>query len=68
MLEEPWLDPKLDPEIVIDVPTCPLFVLRLEIDGGVVTVNVMLLLWDVPSLTTTGPEVAAAGTETMMES
>jgi len=59
--------PKLAPVIVTDVPTNPDVGLRLVMLGaGVVTVKFTVLLATLPTVTTTPPEVAPAGTGTVM--
>lgn len=58
--------PKLVPEIVIEVPTGPLFGVRLVTFGGGVTLKPRLLLACLPTVTTTLPPVAPVGTGTTM--
>src|SRR5689334_5225710 len=60
----PCIKPKFIPVIVTDVPTGPDVGFRLVIDGGIVTVNVTPLLAVPPTVTTTFPVVAPAGTGT----
>jgi len=63
----PGAVPKFVPLIVTDVPTGPLPGETFVIDGpAVVTVNVGALLATPPTLTTTPPVVAPAGTGTTM--
>jgi hypothetical protein len=62
----PCAAPKLAPAIVTDVPTGPEAGVRLVMLGGVVTVKVMPLLATPPTVTTTLPVVAPAGTGTVM--
>jgi len=67
----PFVDPKFEPAIVIDVPTAPLVGERLVMLGvmlgaALVTVYVMPLLAAPPTVTTTFPVVAPAGTGTAM--
>src|SRR5207245_9606380 len=62
----PWVAPKFAPVIVTDVPTGPLGGARLVIPGVVNTVNATPLLALPPTVTTTLPVVAAAGTGTTM--
>src|SRR5439155_10968986 len=62
----PWVAPKFAPVIVTDVPTGPLVGARLVIPGVVNTVNATPLLALPPTVTTTLPVVAAAGTGTTM--
>jgi hypothetical protein len=56
----PWVVPKLFPTTVTDVPTTPEPGERLSICGD--TVKVTPLLGDPPTVITTGPDVAPAGT------
>jgi len=63
---EPWLEPKFAPEIVTGVPSGPEVGLMPEMLGAGTTVKVIPLLGTPPTVTTTGPEVAPAGTEVMM--
>jgi len=65
-LLEPWLAPKFAPLTVTDVPSGPDVGLIPEMLGAGTTVNVIPLLWTPPTVTTTGPVVAPAGTEVMM--
>jgi hypothetical protein len=58
----PCVAPKLEPAIDTAAPTGPLFGVRLEMDGGVVTVNATPLLAPAPVVTTTFPVVAPTGT------
>lgn len=59
----PWLGPKFDPLMVTAVPTGPEPGARPVIEGGGrVTVNVAPLLATPPTVTTTAPVVAPAGT------
>src|SRR5262249_36435920 len=62
----PWLAPKLVPLIVTDVATGPLDGDKLVRVGGTVTVKVSALLATPPTVTTTLPVVAPAGTGTAM--
>src|SRR4029077_10294114 len=65
----PFVDPKFAPAIVTEVPTDPLAGVRLATVGTVpvtVTVNVWPLLAAPPTVTTTFPVVAPAGTGTTM--
>src|SRR4029077_2289618 len=63
----PWLAPKLVPAIVTAVPTKPLAGARLvTVGGGAVTVNATPLLATPPTVTTTLPVVAPAGTCVLM--
>ena len=63
----PWDAPKFVPEIVTGVPTGPDVGFNVEIEGGgTVTVNVTPLLAIPPTVTTTLPVVAPAGTGTVM--
>src|SRR5690349_15586645 len=62
----PWGEPKFAPVIVIGVPTGPDAWLKLVIVGADVTVKVIPLLFTPPTVTTTFPVVAPAGTGTPM--
>jgi hypothetical protein len=62
----PWLAPKLLPAIVTAVATGPLDGERLVSVGVGITVNVSALLTSPPTVTTTLPLVAPAGTGTVM--
>ena len=62
----PWLAPKLLPLIVIAVATGPLDGERLVSVGVGMTVNASALLGSPPTVTTTLPLVAPAGTGTVM--
>jgi len=62
----PFVVPKLVPEIVTDVPTNPEVGLKLVMLGGSVTVKFTPLLTTPLMDTTTFPEVAPAGTGTML--
>src|SRR5262245_44089678 len=62
----PCVAPKVVPVIVTGVPTGPAVGVRRVIDGGTVTVNATPLLGKPPTVTTTGPVVAPAGTGTTM--
>lgn len=63
----PWLAPKFEPAIVMDVPITPEVGLRfVMLGGGTVTVKGTPLLALPPTVTTTLPVVAAAGTGTTM--
>jgi hypothetical protein len=63
----PWLPPKLLPVIVTEVPIAPEVGLRLVmLGGGNVTVKPTALLATPPTVTTTFPVVAPAGTGTAM--
>jgi hypothetical protein len=66
MVLEPWLAPKFAPETVTEVPNGPELGLKPLMLGGGTTVKVIPLLWTPPTVTTTGPVVAAAGTGAMM--
>ena len=60
----PWPAPKLLPLIVTEVPTGPRFGVKLVMLGAEFTVNVTALLATPPTVTITGPVVAAVGTGT----
>src|SRR5260221_7360757 len=60
----PWVAPKVVPVIVTAVPTGPLAGDRLVMAGGTVTVKDAPLLARPPTVTTTVPAVAPAGTGT----
>src|SRR6266850_2393055 len=62
----PFVAPKLVPAIVTAVAICPLVGVRLVMVGGTVTVNETPLLASPPTVTTTLPVVAPAGTGTTM--
>src|ERR1700733_10973412 len=62
----PCVVPKLVPVIVTTVATVPDVGLTLVIVGGGVTVKLTPLLAWPPTITTTAPVVAAAGTSTLM--
>jgi len=62
----PWLDPKFAPAIVTEVPTGPEVGVTLVIMGAEVTVNTRGLLARPPTVTTTFPVVAPAGTGATM--
>src|SRR2546426_1172743 len=62
----PWADPKLVPVIVTCVPTGPEAGFRLVMLGVGMTAKVTLLLATPPTVTTTLPDVAPAGTGTEM--
>jgi hypothetical protein len=62
----PLVEPKAAPVIVTDVPTTPVVGDSEVIDGGTVTVKVDALLASPPTVTTTLPLVAPAGTGTTM--
>src|SRR4051812_14068931 len=62
----PFVAPKPVPAIVTAVPTTPLVGDRLVIVGGTTTVNGTPALASVPTVTTTWPVVAPAGTGTTM--
>jgi hypothetical protein len=62
----PCVVPKLAPVIVTDVPTVPDVDDKLVIVGGCTTVKATPLLATPPTVTTTFPEVAPAGTGTLM--
>jgi hypothetical protein len=68
VLVEPWLAPKFVPVIVTCVPTAPEFGLRLVMVGAEVggTVNCKPLLAVPPTVTTTLPVAAPAGTGAVM--
>ncbi len=55
------------PAIVIEVPAAPEVGLRLVMLGGVETINAMALLVTPPTVTTTFPVVAPAGTGAIMD-
>lgn len=61
---EPWAEPNPVPLIVIELPTGPKELIRLEMFG--VTENNAPLLETPPTVTTTFPVVAATGTGTVM--
>src|SRR5512138_3610219 len=60
----PCVAPKLVPAIVTDVPTGPLVGVSVVMLGGTVTVKLTPLLARPPTVTTTVPVVAPAGTGT----
>ena len=62
----PWIAPKFVPVIVTDAPTAPLVRDRLVMVGVGSTVNATPLLAKPPTVTTTLPVVAPAGTGTTM--
>jgi hypothetical protein len=62
----PLLDPKLLPAIVTAVPTGPEVGDRLAMEGAIVSVKLTPLLAIPPTVTTTLPVVAPAGTVTAM--
>ena len=62
----PFVAPKLVPAMVTDVPTQPIAGVREVNAGGTVNVNVKPLLARPPTVTTTFPVVAPAGTGTTM--
>jgi hypothetical protein len=62
----PWLAPKFEPLIVTAVATGPLDGARLVSVGVTVTVKGSVLLARPPTVTTTFPVDAPAGTETVM--
>ena len=62
----PWVVPKPVPVIVIDVPTVPEDGLRLVMLGVGSTVKLTPLLATPPTVTTTFPVVAPAGTGTVI--
>jgi hypothetical protein len=63
----PWVAPKLAPVMVTDAPTNPDVGFRLVMLGaGIVTVKLTALLLTPPTVTTTLPVVAPAGTGTTM--
>jgi hypothetical protein len=62
----PWVAPKFAPVMVIGVPTEPDVGFRLVMLGGTVTVKLTPLLACAPTVTTTLPVVAPAGTGTVM--
>ncbi len=66
MVLAPWLAPKFVPLIVTDTPTGPEVGFRLEILGVGMMVKVKPLLATPPTVTTTLPDVAPAGTGTTM--
>src|SRR5216684_3231295 len=61
-----WLVPKFVPVMVTEVAMGPEVGLRLVMLGVGITVKVTPLLSTPPTVTTTGPVVAPAGTVTMM--
>ena len=63
---DPWLAPKFVPVIVTEVPNGPEEGLTLVMLGAWTTVKVTPLLASPPTVTTTGPVVAPAGTGAMM--
>ncbi len=63
----PWLEPKLVPEIVMDVPTAPEVGDKLVMLGVGNTVKLTPLLATPETVTTTFPVVAPFGTGTVME-
>jgi hypothetical protein len=63
----PWVVPKFAPAIVTALPTTPDVGVRLvRLGADAVTVKVAPLLATPPTVTTTAPVVAAAGTGTLM--
>src|SRR6202158_3171002 len=63
----PCVVPKFTPVIVTGVPTTPdVGVRRVRLGAGAVTVKLMPLLAEPPTVTTTVPVVAALGTGTLM--
>src|ERR1019366_232105 len=62
----PWLAPRFAPAIVTNPPTAPAAGVRLVMLGGTVTVQVDPLLTAPPTVTTTLPVVAPAGTGATM--
>jgi hypothetical protein len=66
MVLVPWVAPKLVPLTVTTVPTGPLDGERLVMTGGAITVYGNALLARPPTVTTTLPVVAPAGTGTTM--
>lgn len=62
----PWDPPKFAPLIVMAVPIGPELGMKLEMLGGIVTVNAAPLLGTPPKVTTTLPLVAPLGTGTAM--
>lgn len=62
----PWAAPKLVPVIVMGTPTAAEIWLRLVMLGGGTMVSSEPLLASVPTVTTTFPVVAPAGTATVM--
>src|SRR5208337_4161288 len=63
----PWVAPKFAPVIVTEVPSTPDVGFRLVMLGaGTVTVKLLLLLATPPTVTTTFPVVAPAGTGATM--
>lgn len=63
---DPWLVPKFAPAIVTEVPMAPEFGVRLVMLGGRRTAKLTPLLAKPPTVTTTFPVDAPAGTTTMM--
>jgi hypothetical protein len=66
MVLVPWVAPKLVPLMVTTVPTGPLDGETLVMTGGAITVYGNALLARPPTVTTTLPVVAPAGTGTTM--
>lgn len=62
----PCVAPKFVPVMVTEVPTAPVVGLRAVISGAAVTVKLTPLLATPPTVTTTFPVDAAAGTNTTM--
>ena len=60
----PCVEPKFTPMIVMDIPTVPEVVDKLEMIGDDDTVNSIPLLPAPPTVTTTFPDVAVLGTGT----
>jgi hypothetical protein len=58
----PWIEPKLTPPIVTEIPTKPDVGERLMIPGSVVTVKVEPVLATPDTVTTKAPVVAPGGT------
>src|SRR5207244_9934209 len=62
----PWVAPKFAPAIVTAAPTAPWVGDRLVMAGAAVTVKVTPVLGSPPTVTTTGPVTAPAGTGTVI--
>jgi hypothetical protein len=62
----PWVGPKFNPAIVTSVPTCPDIGFKLATYGAGRTVKATPLLTTPPTVTTTFPLVAPAGTRATM--
>src|SRR5262252_1391276 len=66
-VDAPCVAPKLLPAITTEVPTSPAFGVKDESDGARMTVKLSPLLATPPTVTTTFPVVAVAGTGTLIE-